>query len=169
MTLATCNGSAANPYLISSGSLTGGTITLTGGASLTSPVYYDIDTLSVSGTASVTIVGFVVLNVRSSLTLTGQGIVNPLTVQPTALQINVACSGACVHIGGNGGSSAIVSAPLASVQLGGGGSSGYFVGSIAAANVTDNGHYAVHYDLQLNRLKGTLGQMVVSSYSRIRQ
>jgi hypothetical protein len=116
-----------------------------------------------------TIVGYVVLNVRTTLTLTGQGIANPLTVQAEALQINVACSGACVTLGGNGATSSIITAPLATVTLGGGGSSGYMVGSVRAANVIDNGNYAVHYDLQLNRLDGVMGQIVVTSYTRITQ
>jgi len=167
-----CNGGKANPFLINNATLSGGsatTITLTGGPDIAHPAYYDVDTLNLSGQAYMTIVGYVVLNVRSSLTLTGQGIANPLSVEPEALQINVACSGSCVSVGGNGASSAIITAPLATVTLGGGGSSGYFVGAIRAANVSDQGGYPVHYDLQLNRLDGTMGQIVVSSYTRITQ
>ncbi len=59
-------------------------------------------------------------------------------------------------------------APNATVDLGGGGSSGYFVGGIRALNVNDHGGFPVHYDIQLNRVEGTLGQVLVSSYTRIK-
>ena len=55
-------------------------------------------------------------------------------------------------------------------QLGGrGGSSGYFVGAIRALNVSDQGGYPMHYDVQLQRLDGVMGQAIVSSYARIKQ
>jgi hypothetical protein len=88
---------------------------------------------------------------------------------PEAMQINTACPGSCVSMGGNGGLSAIVTAPNATVSLGGGGSKGYMVGAIRAANVSVFGGYPVHYDLQLNRLEGVMGQTVISSYTRIKQ
>ncbi len=167
----TCNGSSANPYEIQNVSLSGASstqITFVGGPSITQPAYYDVDTLSVSGQASIKVVGYVVLNVRTSLTITGQGIANPLTTLPEAFQINYAGTSG-VSIGGNGAASAIITAPQASVTLGGGGSSGYLVGAIRAQNVSVQGGYPVHYDIQLNRLEGTMGQIVVSSYSRIKQ
>lgn len=166
----TCNGSAANPYLISSisESANGQTMTLYGGASVGQPVYYDISSLSLSGKGLLSVSGYVVLNVQTSLTLTGNGIANGLTQAPEAVQINYAGTNA-VSIGGNGAMSAVVTAPNASVTLGGGGSSGYMVGSIRALNVSDQGGYPIHYDIQLNRLDGTLGQAVMSSYTRIKQ
>jgi hypothetical protein len=113
-------------------------------------------------------VGFVVLNVQTSLTITGQGIANPLSTLPEAFEVNYAGTNP-VAIGGNGAASALITAPNAAVTLGGGGSSGYLVGSIRAQSVTVSGGYPMHYDIQLNRLEGTMGQMVVSSYSRIKQ
>lgn len=165
---ATCNGSAANPYLISSIGPNGtNTVTLIGGADASSAVYYDIDSISFSGQTSMTITGYVVLNVRTTLSIAGQGIANSLTVKPEALQINFA--GTSASLGGNGGMSAVVTAPNASVALGGGGSSGFMVGAVRAASVSDQGGYPVHYDVQLDRLGGSVGQTVVSSYSRIKQ
>jgi len=168
-----CDGSSTKPYLISSVSLSAGgtTLTLTGGTDYEHPIYYDVDTLSESGTAAITITGFVVLNVKTSLSITGQGITNAMNSNqpPEALQINTACSGSCVSLGGDGGMSAIVTAPNATVSLGGGGSKGYMVGAVRAANVSDQGGYPVHYDLQLNRLEGVLGQTVISSYTRVKQ
>lgn len=171
MLLAVCNGSASNPYLINSVSLTGGSsnvVTLYGGPNIFSPAYYDIDTLNESGQGSITIEGYVVLNVRTNLSITGQGIANPLSTEPEALQIKYAGTNT-VSLGGNGAMSAIVTAPLATVNLGGGGSKGYIVGAIQANVVNTQGGYPLHYDIQLNRLEGTMGQMVVSSYSRIKQ
>jgi len=70
---------------------------------------------------------------------------------------------------GNAAMTAILNAPLATVNLGGGGSSGYFVGAIRALNVSDQGGYPLHYDVQLSRLDGVMGQAIVSSYARIKQ
>jgi hypothetical protein len=166
----TCNGSKANPYLISSVNLSSPSdiLTLYGGPSVGQPVYYDVDSISMSGQSQLAINGYVVLNVKSSLSLTGQGIVNGITQSPEAVQINYAGTSG-VSIGGNGAMSATVTAPDATVSLGGGGSKGYFIGSIRALNVSDQGGYPVHYDVQLSRLDGTVGQMIVSSYTRIKQ
>ncbi len=161
-----CNGAKANPYLISA--LSGNT-TLVGGPDIGHPVYYDVDTFSQAATYALTVNGFVVMNVKTSFSLLGNGIANPLTTMPEALQINIACSGACVTLGGNGATSAIITAPNATVTAGGGGAKGYLVGAVRAATVNDAGGYPVHYDVQLNRLEGVMGQIVVTSYSRIKQ
>ncbi len=161
-----CNGAKANPYLIST--LSGNT-TLVGGPDIGHPVYYDVDTFSQAATYALTVNGFVVMNVKTSFSLLGDGIANPLTTMPEALQINIACSGSCVTLGGNGATSAIITAPNATVTAGGGGAKGYLVGAVRAATVNDAGGYPVHYDIQLNRLEGVMGQIVVTSYSRIKQ
>ncbi len=171
---AVCNGTTANPYLISNVSLTGGggnTLTLYGGPDFEHPVNYDLDAVDESGKGAITINGYVVLNVKTSVSITGQGVTNAMNSNepPEALQINTPCSGSCVSLGGNGGMSAIVTAPNATVTMGGGGSKGYMVGAVRAANVSDLGGYPIHYDLQLNRLEGVMGQTVISSYTRIKQ
>jgi len=71
-----------------------------------------------------------------------------------------------VSISGNGAISALLNAPNATVNLGGGGSGGYFVGAVQANNVSVQGGYPVHYDVQLSRAGGTMGVMVTSAYSR---
>ena len=169
---ATCNGTAANPYEINSISISGpkGTaVQLIGGPDVLHPVYYDIDSLSESGSAEIDVSGYVVLNVRTSMSITGNGVTNGIAgtvdIPPEAVQINYAGTSG-VSIGGNGAVSAIINAPNADVTLGGGGSKGYMVGSISANNVSVKGGYPVHYDLQLNRLGGTLGLMVTTAYSR---
>jgi|SRR5579875_3506991 len=168
VTGSTCNGTALNPYLISSISLSSSsTLQLIGGSSISSPVYYDIGSLSESGQAQIQVSGYVVLNVQSSLSISGNGITNGVSsdIPPEAVQINYA--GTSASIGGNGAISAIISAPNATVSLGGGGSKGYMVGAIQAANVSVQGGYPVHYDIQLNRLGGgTLSVPIVSAYSR---
>ena len=126
---------------------------------------YDINIISDSGQSYIAINGYVVLNIKSSLSLTGQGVLNGITQKPEALQINYAGTNSS-SIGGNGGMSALITAPNAEVDLSGGGSQGYMIGSVQAKVVSDQGGYPVHYDVQLNRLSGTLGTMVVSAYSR---
>ncbi len=167
----TCNGSATNPYLINSISLSGNgqNVRLYGGPGISQPVYYDLDTLSLAGNnGSITVTGYVVLNVRTSLDVEGEGLVNSLNVPPEALQINYAGTSSA-SVGGNGGVSAIITAPLASVSLHGGGSSGFMTGAIRALNVAVQGGFPIHYDVELDRLDGVLGQMVRSSYTRIKQ
>jgi hypothetical protein len=115
--------------------------------------------------------GYVVFNVKTSIDIKGQGVSNSLTTAPEAVQINYAGTDASggVSLHGNAAMTAVLTAPLATVTLGGGGSSGYYVGSIRALNISDQGGYPVHYDIQLSRLDGTVGQMIISSYTRIKQ
>ena len=167
----TCNGTAAHPYEINSINISGNgtSVQLIGGPDALHPVYYDIDSISESGKAQINVSGYVVLNVRTSLGITGNGVTNGIggtvDIPPEAVQINFAGSGS-VSLGGNGAISALVNAPNASVTLGGGGSKGYFVGAINAYNVSDQGGYPVHYDIQLDRLSGTMGVVVATAYSR---
>ena len=159
----TCNGSQANPYLISS---MGGT-TIYGGAGPASPVYYDIDSISLAGNSAITISGYVVLNVKTSLSIKGNGIANGINNAPEQCVINFA--GASASVGGNGDISAVINAPAASITLGGGGAKGAVIGSISALSIDDQGGVPVHYDIQLNRLNGALAQSLVTSYTRIKQ
>lgn len=165
---ATCDGSAAHPFEINSISISSSSLVqLLGGPDITHPIYYDIDSLSESGKAQINVSGYVVLNVRTSMSITGQGVTNGVTtdIPPEAVQINYAGTGA-VSLGGNGAISALVNAPNASVTLGGGGSKGYMVGSVQANNVSVQGGYPVHYDLQLNRIGGSIGVPVTTAYAR---
>jgi hypothetical protein len=166
----TCNGSAANPFDISNLTASGNPSTvveMVGSSSAQNPVYYDIGTLSESGNATLAISGYVVLNIQSALSITGNGITNGIgaAIPPAWLTINYAGTSG-VSIGGNGAVTAVLNAPNATVTLGGGGSSGYFIGSVQANNVVDQGGYPIHYDIQLSRVGGTMGQMLVTAYSR---
>ncbi|MGD0221110.1 MAG: hypothetical protein ABSF71_02135 [Terriglobia bacterium] len=164
----TCNGSKANPYMINSISPNGSnTVTLYGGSSESNPVYYDIDSINFSGQAAIAINGFVVLNVKDTLSITGQGIANGINNSPEQCQIFFA--GNSANLGGNGEISAVITAPLASFSLGGGGSKGSFLGAISALSIDDQGGYPVHYDIQLSKMNGSLSQSLVSSYTRIKQ
>jgi len=158
---ATCNGSAANPYQITELS---GAVTLYGGPDVYNPVYYDIDSIDLAGNNELTVRGFVVWNVKTSLEIHGNGISNPLNNPPESCQINFA--GTAAALGGNGAMTAIVTAPNADVTLKGGGSGGYMVGSIQAKNIDMQGGYPLHYDVQLNRAGGTMGVVVTTGYSR---
>jgi Tfp pilus assembly protein PilV len=169
----TCNGTAAHPYEISSVSMTGGgkggnapALELVGGSSALNPVYYDIDSFS-QNQGELDVSGYVVLNVKSNFSIGGLGIANGVSssVPPECVVINYAGTNG-VSINGNGAISALLNAPNATVSLGGGGSGGYFVGAIQANNVSVQGGYPVHYDVQLKDAGGTMGVMVTSAYSR---
>ena len=183
-----CNGSAPDPvtgqgpYLIRSISMTGSTLNLVGGTNPTNPVYYDIECIQQTG-GSINISGYVVLNVQgqggagcggaTNLDLEGNGISNgiPCTapcsnIPPVALTINYAGTTRGVKIGGNGAISGVLNAPLADVALGGGGANGYMVGAIQANNVSVQGGYPIHYDVQLGRVGGSLGTLVTTAYGR---
>jgi len=87
------------------------------------------------------------------------------SIPPESVVINYAGTNA-VSISGNGAISALLNAPNADVNLGGGGSGGYFVGAVQANNVSVQGGYPVHYDVQLSRTGGTMGVMVTSASGR---
>jgi hypothetical protein len=167
----TCNGTQAHPFEINAINISGNgdAVQLIGGPDVAHPVYYNVDSISESGQAQINVSGFVVLNVRTSMSITGNGVTNGVSgtvdIPPESVQINYAGTSG-VSLGGNGAISALINAPNASVTLGGGGSKGYFVGSVQANSIIDQGGYPVHYDLQLSRLGGTVGTMAISSYSR---
>ncbi|HUZ45648.1 MAG TPA: hypothetical protein VMW54_03340 [Terriglobia bacterium] len=169
---ASCNGTAAHPYEITSISMTGGggsdgpVLQLVGGSSPLTPVYYDIDSLS-ENQGSINVSGYVVINIKNSLSIAGLGISNGVSssIPPECVTIDYAGTNS-VSISGNGAVSAVLNAPNAAVSLGGGGSGGYFIGAIQANNISAQGGYPVHYDVQLGRVGGTMGVMVTSAYGR---
>ncbi len=163
-----CNGTEANPYLISTISTTSATITLVGGPDIFDPVYYSIDTIALTGTSGqINACGYVVLNVASNMTIKGNGTQNTALANnpPEAMQIYYTGTNG-VYLGGNGNISAVVVAPYASVDLKGGGASGYMLGAIQALNVTMSGNYPLHYDIQLDNAGGALGKVITISYNR---
>jgi hypothetical protein len=168
-----CDGTSAHPYEISSISMSGGggggnapLLELVGGSSPLNPVYYDIDSLSETQ-GQINVSGYVIINIKSSLSIAGLGISNGVStsIPPECVVINYVGT-SDVSISGNGAVSALLNAPNATVDLGGGGSGGYFVGAVQANNVSVQGGYPVHYDVQLSHVGGTMGVMVTSAYSR---
>jgi Tfp pilus assembly protein PilX len=168
-----CTGAVDHPYEITSVSMTGGgkggnapKLQLIGGPDPFNPVYYDIDSLS-QNQGSIEVSGYVVLNVKTSLSIGGNGISNGITssIPPECVQMNYAGTNA-VTINGNGAVSAVLNAPDAAVDLGGGGSAGYMVGAIQAKNVNVQGGYPVHYDVQLSKVGGVMGVPVTTAYNR---
>jgi hypothetical protein len=139
---------------------------LIGGPDPFNPVYYDIDSLS-QNQGSIEVSGYVVLNVKSSLGIAGNGISNGITssIPPECVLIQYAGTNA-VSINGNGAVSAVINAPDATVSLGGGGSAGYMIGSIQAKDISVQGGYPVHYDINLGRVGGTMGVPVTTAYNR---
>ena len=121
-----CAGTLTNPYQISSVSIASNSVLdLIGGPNIANPVYYDIGSLSESGNAQINVSGYVVLNVQTGLSITGNGITDGVSsdIPPEAVQINYAGT-AAASIGGNGAVSAIISAPNSTVNLGGGAGKG---------------------------------------------
>jgi hypothetical protein len=168
-----CDGTSSHPYEISSISMSGGggggnapALELVGGSSPLNPVYYDVDSLSETQ-GRIDVSGYVVLNIKTTMSISGLGISNGVSssISPECLVINYAGTND-VTISGNGAVSALLNAPDATVDLGGGGSGGYFVGAVQANNVSVQGGYPVHYDVQLGSAGGTMGVMVTSAYSR---
>jgi Tfp pilus assembly protein PilX len=175
-----CDGSSSKPFMIGTIKMTGsGNLNLVGGTSPLNPVYYDIACISQTG-GSINVSGYVVLNVQGTscsgstgMDLEGNGISNgiactaPCTnIPPSAVQINYAGSTKGVKIGGNGAISAVITAPLADVTLGGGGANGYMVGSIQANTISVSGGYPIHYDINLARVGGAMGNMISTAYGR---
>src|SRR5205807_307087 len=83
------------------------------------------------------------------------------TSAPSMLEINYAGTGQ-VKIAGNGASAAVVYAPNATASFRG---NGAFYGSVIAAQVTDVGNGAIHYDRKLQRKLFTVGNYMLSSFT----
>ena len=168
----TCDGTEAHPYLIKDITMTatGSQLELVGGLDALHPVYYDMECLTETG-GNVYISGYVVLNIQGTsscgLSLKGNGISNGIasSVPPDQLVINYAGTNP-VAVGGNAAVSGLLNAPNADVTLGGGGNLGYWVGAIQAQNVTLQGGYPIHYDVNLGRVGGNLGIMISTAYGR---
>ncbi len=168
---------AQGPYLVDAIKLSGSeNLNLVGGMSPLTPVYYDVGCISMAGSSTLTISGYVVLNVlgdnacggSSGLDLEGNGVANGVSspgAPPVALTINYKGTSP-VKIGGNGAASLVLSAPNASVSAGGCGANGYIAGSIEALNVTLSGGCPMHYDVSLSRVGGNLGTMISTAYGR---
>lgn len=165
---ADCVGSTAKP--LEMGSITmnnsSSVVRLIGGPDALHPVSYDIGSLNITG-GQIQVSGYVILNIKTSLTISGNGITNGVStsIPPMAVQINYAGTNP-VTLGGNGALCAVVNAPNADVTLQGGGAGGYMIGAIQANNITDGGGFPVHYDTQLSMVGGALGKVVSTAYSR---
>lgn len=168
-----CVGTYANPYEVGSISMTGGgkggnapKLELVGSADPLNPVYYNIDSLS-QNQGDISVSGYVVINVKSSLSIAGNGISNGIatSIPPECVTINYAGTNS-VSINGNGAVSAVINAPNAAVDLGGGGSAGYMIGSVQARDINVKGGYPIHYDINLGRVGGFMGVPVTTAYNR---
>ncbi len=149
-------------------------ITLSGNDTVTLvPGTYNINSVSITGNGSLVIApdpvtglyGQVVINVTGTgnatpITLTGNGFSNP-TYDASMLQFNYAGTGQ-IKIAGNGASAAVVYAPSATASFRG---NGAFYGSVIAAQVTDVGNGAIHYDRKLQRKLFTVGNYMLSSFT----
>jgi len=169
LTGGTCDGTATNPYTLNVTDMkTGSKLQLMGGPDIYHPIYYDFDTLNFNN-GDINVSGYVVINVKTTLDLGGQSVINPVSStnsSPELIQINFTGTSLAVH--GNGALCAIIQAPNADVVFGGGGSGGYMVGAVQGKTLSFKGGYPIHYDIQLNRTGGTLAVMTTTGYTRRR-
>lgn len=116
---------------------------------------YVCDAVSITGNSRVTLLGPVVLYVKGSIAIGGNGIIN--SGVPADLQIYGTPQCTSVSISGNGQLSAAVYAPQADIVLNGGGTNGQVFGALAGNRVSFNGNGTVlHYDEALQRVKGSV-------------
>jgi type IV pilus assembly PilX-like protein len=145
-----------------------GTNTLTlGDASCTAatPCTINVNSISVTGSATVQIVGYVVLNVVGSgqtdpVKLVGNSITNA-SYDPTTFQILYAGFDN-VTVKGGSNAVAMIYAPNAAVELTGGSD---FYGSVVGATIKDTGGTKIHYDRNLSSVYYTVGNAMMSSFS----
>lgn len=162
ITYATSNYAAvlSSGYYVANSEMTGTTI-VTGPVTLVMPNGYNIDNLVIAPGGSV-----VVYSGGTSLTLSGQGIIN----QPGLAQnLMIYCTPSVTSIAfsGNAGLNAVIVAPNANVTLSGGGNNNTdFSGSIMANSVTLHGHWNFHYDVALSRVPSP-GRYILSSWTEV--
>ena len=137
------------------------------------PGTYNINSISESGQAVIAIgpdpntglYGPVIINVTGTgqtipIDISGQGLSNP-TLDPSLLQFNYAGTGQ-INIVGQGASAAVIYAPNATASFKG---NGNFYGSVIAANITDVGNGAIHYDLKLKKKLYVVGNPTLNSFT----
>ncbi len=134
------------------------------------PGIYEINSLSVTGNAMITIQGGgpVIIRVAGTgiaagadaVKIAGNGFSNP-SYDPTMFQIVYGGTGA-VRLTGNGASAALVYAPSAVASITG---NGTLYGSVVASTVTDMGNARIAYDRRLERTALTMGNPTMTTFS----
>jgi hypothetical protein len=125
----------------------------------------NMNSLKISGNATLQVLGHVVLNVVGSgettaIDFTG-GSVSNLSFDPTTFQVQYAGTGE-VKLNGGAHTVAMIYAPNAAASLEGGGD---FYGSVVAATVDDHGGARIHYDRRLAGQFFVVGNAMMSSFS----
>jgi hypothetical protein len=152
-------------------SLTGGmTLTLQGGASVSSPAIYNINSLSVAGNSTIVVTGPVVLNFAGNnigtnpvIDFTGGSLTNTTNI-PGDLVINYGGTGTfntttnpptanpTIIINGGSGVFASINAPNSNLKFTGGGN---FYGAAVAETIDDQGGTNFFWDTSLNNTPNT--------------
>lgn len=138
-----------------------GNTIVTGHATLVMPNGYNIGNLTLApGAQLIVYIG------GNSFSLDGNTVVN----QPGLAQsLIILCepSVTSIALSGNAGLTAVVVAPNANVQLNGGGNNHFdFMGSLMADNITLNGHWNFHYDVQLSHVPISL-RYILKSWNEV--
>lgn len=90
----------------------------------------------------------------------GNGIVNPTDKPENVMLYGLGTGTESIALYGNGAFTGVVYAPNYEVTLGGGGTSGEMMGALVAETVWFNGHYAFHYDEDLEDLSDDAAKKV---------
>ena len=188
------DGSDTNPYRLGDIEPSNAVVNIIGpaaGTPLGSAIHLAIDSVNVTGgAAQINITNVppgladiqaappptantaMVLNIATTMTLSGQAITNvsaPGDPPPHFTVINIMGTGTALTMGGNTQLSALINIPNGDAVIGGGGASGAFYGSIMAQHVTLNGGGAVHYDVSSKTLSGSLsGAKILMSYTPLK-
>jgi hypothetical protein len=105
---------------------------------------YNFQGLSTGAQTKILYAGPVVINVKSSLNIGGQGSISDLSTPASAIHYNFKGGGSeVVHVGGGGDTVGVFYAPNNALEMGGGGD---FYGAIAAKTVNIKGNGAFHID-----------------------
>ncbi len=114
--------------------------------------------------------GFV-MDVYTSVTIGGQSNLNcnpatPGVPSPMFLTLNIEGTGTALTLQGQGELNGTINIPNGNATLGGAGSTGVMFGSILAKNISNGGHYPVHYDISARTISGQLFTAQVVSVTR---
>jgi hypothetical protein len=170
----TQTGAYTGPMTLSPGnygniSITGGTLTLAGGAGGNAAVY-NINSITAAGKSNISInpPGPVIINIigqpslSTAMDLAGGSLVNPTTTPANAL-IEYAGTGA-ISMAGNSQGYFMLYAPNAAVNLVG---TSDIYGTVVGRTITESGTPGMHYDRALRNLFVRVGNFQIVSWNRV--
>jgi hypothetical protein len=113
------------------------------------PVQIVVDNVSVAGQLTVAGTGSMELYITNSASVSGNGLVNQTNTPSKCSIYGISSTTQTFSLGGNGVWQAVVYAPLARIEMKGGGNSGAFAGSVVGYEVKITGNYKFYFDEDL--------------------